>query len=272
MALMVGQYRRKNVSFGVRPLLLTNWSCPIASLAFSFICKTCLCVYWCMGKVSSHGVPGTDILDPFLFTCLCMPVGHHWRFFQKKTMFFYCSTGLPAPITVLVVENSLLWSLSSSFPQQIFTEPIFNVQHCIVVLRSKDTACVLSLLGSQSSGKYRTIPNSSVNRYYMVSVWLKPSRGLCKTSFPLSLNAFSTHLASPELLSFFFPLISRRLYWHFHLCATLSFSALSFFLFKVGCQTEFWSIQKHFFAWSKFNLCVAFYSREKRLIWSIKRP
>lgn len=54
--------------------------------------------------------------------------------------------------------------------------------------------------------------------------------------------------------------ISLSLYWHCHLCAILSFFALSFFILKWTVK-QFCAMIMHLFAWSKFNPWVAFNSR-----------
>lgn len=98
-----GAVQRKGISFGVRlcsdpgsaTYALCNWSCARAPLDLSCMCKTCLCVVEVVacGQASRRAVPGTGTLEPF---------------HQKNTSAFLHSSGLLAPIAVLVGENSLL--------------------------------------------------------------------------------------------------------------------------------------------------------------------
>ena len=150
-----------------------------------------LCVNVRVVKVSIHEVPGTYLLDSSSPFILWIPVGHHRIFLQKKTMFsFSCSTGFPIPFTVLVLKNTLLWILSNSFTQT-FTKPIFIVQHYPVVLICTDRQCPVKfcLLGN-------------------VILWCLSDSdhhmGFVKYSFPLSLNAFGSHLALLRFLFCFF--------------------------------------------------------------------
>lgn len=198
--------------------------------------------------VGTH-VPGTCWLDLFLFTypvCACPP---------KRRL---CSLSF-VPRGSLLPSQYWFLGIPSSFTQQTFTKHIFNPQHCTVVLRSKD--CMVPV---KFSVFWEMLYLTGV---FIICGVLSDSdhqMDFVKTSFPLSLNASGSHLVLPELLFCF----SSSLLTFSSLFHSFIFHLVSFH-FKVDCQIEFYSMTMHLFAWSKFNPCVAFYSRQNRLIWSI---
>ena len=156
-----------------------------------------VCVNVRVVKVSIHEVPGTYLLDLFLSIYPVDTSGTSPNILGKEEFSSSCSTmfsssrstGFPIPFTILVLKNTQLWILSNSFTQT-FTKPIFIFQHYPVVLISTDRQCPVKfcLLGN-------------------VILWcLSDSHhhmGFVKYSFPLSLNAFGSHLALLRFLFYF---------------------------------------------------------------------